>query len=131
MEFGKSPKFSYKLADKVLSPNGIEKTSVKLTDALFHPSTINGLKVYGQKSKPEFLNTARFLQIIRDWWDSFNAKDVGSKKRDPNKDPISIDNLEEKTERFQVILEWLRKWQESCKGNKMKHPKRVLAQIAQ
>ena len=49
------------------------------------------------------------------------AKDVGSKKRDPNKDSISIDNLEEKTERFQAILEWLRKWQESCKENKMKH----------
>ena len=82
------------------------------------------LKVYGEKSNPEFLNTARFLQIIRYWWDSFNvkAKDVGSKKRDHNKDPISIDNLEEKTERFQAILdEWLRKRQESCKENKMKH----------
>ena len=120
-EFGKSPKFAYKLTDKVLYPNGIEKTSVKLTDALFRSSTINGLKVYGEKSNPEFLNTARFLQIIRDWWDHFNvkAKDVGSKKRDPNKNPISIENLEEKAERFQAILEWLRKWQESCKENKM------------
>ena len=43
MEFGNSPKFAYKLTDQVLSPNGIEKTSVKLADALFHPSTINGL----------------------------------------------------------------------------------------
>ena len=64
MEFGKSPKFAYKLTDKVLSPK-------RLADALFHPSTINDLKVSGEKSNPEFLNTARFLQIIRDWWDSF------------------------------------------------------------
>ena len=86
-----------------------------MADALFHPSTINGLKVYGEKSNPEFLNTARFLQIIRDWWDSLNvnAKDVGSKKP-------GIDNLQEKTERFQAILAWLRKWQESCKEKKMK-----------
>ena len=123
IEFGKSPKFAYKLTDKVLSPNGIEKTSVKLADALFHPSTINGRKVYGEKSNPEFLGTERFLQIFQNWWDSFNvkAKDVSSKKRDPNKDKISIDNLAEKTERFQAVLAWLRKWQEFCEENKMKH----------
>ena len=39
MEFGKSPKFAYKLTDKILSPNGIEKTFVKLADTIFQQST--------------------------------------------------------------------------------------------
>ena len=80
-EIGKPIKYAYKLANKVMTPNGIEKTSVKLADALFHRSTIEGLKVYGEKECPDFLLTVSFLEIIRDWWDSFNVKasDVGFK----------------------------------------------------
>ena len=78
-EIGKPIKYAYKLTDKVMTPNGIEKTSVKLADALFHRSTIEGIKVYGEKECPDFLLTASFLEIIRDSWDSFNVKapDVG------------------------------------------------------
>ena len=42
-EVGKPIKYAYKLTDKVITPTGIEKTSVKLPDALFHRSTIEGL----------------------------------------------------------------------------------------
>ena len=126
MEFGKSPKYAYKLTDKVISPNGIEKTSVKLADALFHPSTINGVRVYGEKSNPEsnpeFLKTAHFLQIIRNWWDSINVKSKGVcfQKRDSNKDEININNPPKKTEKYQAIVDWLSEWQVNCKENKMK-----------
>ena len=53
-EIGKPIKYAYKLTDKVMTPNGIEKTSVKLADALFHRSTIEGIKVYGEKECPNF-----------------------------------------------------------------------------
>ena len=71
-----------------------EVGSVKLADALFHRSNIEGLKVYGEKKHyPDFLQTAQFLVIIRDWWDSFNVKapNIGFKKRDPNREPITVE----------------------------------------
>ena len=43
LEHGKSPKMAYKFNKKVLHPQTIEKTSVKLADAVFHESTKNAL----------------------------------------------------------------------------------------
>ena len=122
-EIGKPIRYAYKLTDKVMTPNGIEKTSVKLADALFHISTIEGLKVYGEKECPDFLLTASFLEIIRDWWDSFNVKapDIGFEKRDPNRHPINSENMEQKHDDYKRLLDWLNSWQQNCKKNKEKH----------
>ena len=52
----------------------LEKTNVSLADALFEESTINGLLFYRKNGFPEFSHMAKFLRVIRNWWDTFNVK---------------------------------------------------------
>ena len=59
-------KFAYKLTDKVLAPQPIERSSVKLADAFFHDSTINGLEQCDDEGK--WVETANFLKLIRRFW---------------------------------------------------------------
>ena len=54
-----------KLNKKVFNPAGLEQTSVKLADSVFHDSTINASFSYGNYGYPEFKGTALFLRIVR------------------------------------------------------------------
>ena len=74
IEIGHPVKIAHKLNDKVLNPRSLEKTNVRLADALFHERTINGLEYYSKNGFPHFQHTANFLRIIRNWWDTCNVK---------------------------------------------------------
>ena len=65
---------AYKLNKKVLNPNSIEKANVQLAYACFHESTIYGLLYYSLNGYHHFKETAKFFQIIRDWFDVVNVK---------------------------------------------------------
>ena len=83
LELGKPVKYAYKLTDKVLHPMPIEKTKVALADALFHESTINALNYYAENAdKPQWKNTAHFLQPVRTFWDICNVQSpyIGKRK---------------------------------------------------
>ena len=67
---------AYKLNEKVLHPQAIEKTSVKLADAAFHESTIVTLKYYALNGYPQFMDTAIFVQKIRNWFNNINVKSM-------------------------------------------------------
>ena len=58
-----------------------------LTHSLFHESTIEALKFYGQQEHPEFLGTAAFLSIISKWWKLINVKSkfLAQRKRDDSR----------------------------------------------
>ena len=114
LESGKPIKISYKLNDKVLYSRPIERTNVKLSDATFHESTINGLKFYSENGHPEFLGTMRFLELIRKWWNIVNVKtpDAGRKKRDPTRNPIYNEN----SPNIQFLIDfckWVKEWEKS------------------
>ena len=98
----------------------IERQNVQLAQSVFDESTVNALLFYGNKGRPEFLETAKFLKIILDWWKTVNVKSKfhGQRKRDHLRDPITKDNLVEKTSFLRGYVDWLSIWQESCKGNK-------------
>ena len=68
MELVKPLKIAHRLSEKVSHPTTIEKTNVKLADALFHNSTINALLFYADNGYPEFYDTAHFLKIVRKMW---------------------------------------------------------------
>ena len=74
MELGKVQKMAYKLADKVLNPQVIEKNNVKLADACYHESTINALEYYSNNGFPQFKDTARFCKIICEWFNVVNVR---------------------------------------------------------
>ncbi len=116
-ELGKPVKMAYKLSEKVLHPSAIEKTNVMLADSLFHDSTINALKFYGQDKNPEWEKTALFLEEIRKWWNAVNVKNPlhGPRKRDARFSPLS-ENDWTTAEYLNKFANWLEKWQEGCKG---------------
>ena len=112
-ELGKPCKKAFKLTDKVLNPQPIERTKVLLADAFFHDSTIEALEWYAVfENHPEWANTAKFLRIIRKWWNIVNVRTLynGQMKRDETKDPIrSVDAWQlQYLERF---AKWLQSWQ--------------------
>ena len=113
IEIGNPVKIAHKLNDKVLNPRSLEKTNVRLADALFHESTINGLEYYGKNGFPYFTHTAKFLRVIRNWWDQCNVKSMykGEHKRNEFMKAVSKENIEKITKYFKEFGEWVAEWQ--------------------
>ena len=97
IEIDKPVKIAHKISDKVINPLALEKTNVSLADALFDESTINGLLFYGKNGFPAFIETAKFLRIIRNWWDTFNVKSKfkGKHKRNKFMQAVNKENINE------------------------------------
>ncbi len=114
LEIGKPLKIAHKLSDKVINPLALEKTNVSLADALFDESTINGLLFYGNNGFPEFIQTAKFLRVIRNWWDTFNVKSKfkGKHKRNKFMEAIDETNVEEVSAYLQKFTDWVKEWKE-------------------
>ena len=112
LETGKPVKIAHKITDKVIRPLALEKTNVSLADALFSESTINGLNFYGNNGFPEFTHTAKFLTIIRNWWDTFNVKTKykGKHKRNEFMEAINKDNVNKVTARLKKFTAWVEEW---------------------
>ena len=112
LEHGKYPKMAHKLSDKMLKPKSIEKTNVKLADAAFHESTINALNYYGENGYPHFIQTAAFIKIIRDWFNTVNvkSKDAGVKRRDELRYPISKEDSQNQLTYLTDMGDWLEEW---------------------
>ena len=104
---------AHKLSEKVLHPQPIEKTSVKLAEAVFHESTINTLKFYALNGYPHFNDTAIFLQKIRNWFNNVNVKsiDYGRRKKDELRNPMRRESVNEDLEFIEDFALWLQKWQ--------------------
>ena len=111
-----SPKMAHKLSEKVLRPQSIEKTSVKLADSAFHESTIAGLRYYAKHGHDYFLDTAIFIQRIRNWFNKFNVKseDYGRRKRDEMRNPIRRETVENDLKSIEEFHTWLETWKKSC-----------------
>ena len=110
-ELGKSVKIAHKLSHKALYPLPIERSKVELADKFFHESTINGLEFYGEIDKPEWLASARFLRIIRKWWDICNVRSacVGVREGDKDKEPISNEKCQQ-IRFLNTFAAWLKEW---------------------
>ncbi len=115
LELGKPAKLAYKLTEKVLHPSAIERTNVKLADAVFHDSTISALEFYSG-NHPEWGKTAKLLKLIRHWWNIVNVKTPhhGDRKRDSRLLPFSAQN-QESDDFVRKMSTWLCEWQAKCK----------------
>lgn len=84
LESTKPLRMAHKLTKAVLNPKSIEKTSVKLSAAVIHESTINALREYG------FKDTSTVLEAFLKLWNVLNVKNtsIGKHKRDISRDPI-------------------------------------------
>lgn len=99
-------KQAYKLQYKCLYPSVLERQKVHLADSIFHHSTISCLK-----TRPQCEDTAEFLEIIRNWWDIVNNRDVlkGIIKR--NEMCLPFKNAsDERVEWLKKFVAWLERW---------------------
>ena len=114
IEISKPVKIAHKLSDKVINPLALEKTNVSIADNLFAESTINGLLFYGKEGFPQFIQTAKFLRIIRNWWDMFNVKSrfKGKHKRNKFMQAVSKENVNEISDYLDSFSSWVQEWQE-------------------
>ena len=112
LELGKPLKISHKLTDKVIAPMALEKTNVMLANALFDESTINGLEFYAKNGFGQFYHTAKFLRIIRNWWDTFNVKSIykGKHKRNEFMHAIIKENVDKVTSYLESFSKWVKEW---------------------
>ena len=115
IEKGLPEKMAYKLTEKVLEPKVMEKTSVKLADAVFHESTINALNYYAENGYEKFKDSASFAKTVRDWFNTVNVKtiDHGNRKRDERRKPIRRDTVDEDLSYITTFVEWLERWKEN------------------
>lgn len=119
MEMGMPIKFGFKLSDKCLNPAPIEKTNVMLANSVFHESTINALEHYAEKGFPEFKETAKYLRIIRTWFDIMNVKKrfTGQQKRDINKMPFTLEDQNIRSF-LSSFSKWLNAWRDNSSSIK-------------
>ena len=108
IEKGKGTKMAYRITEKVLHPQSIEKTSVKLADSIFHESTINALLYYSEHGYDDFVETAHFLRYIRNWFNKINVKstDYGIRSRDDNRNPIRRESVENDVVSISEFCSW-------------------------
>ena len=92
---GKHEKMTYKISEQVLHPQVIEKSSVKMAEAVFHESTINALKYYASHGYNHFDDSASFTKIIRDWFNILNVKsiDYGVRKMDERRNAVQRESV--------------------------------------
>ena len=109
LEFGKPINMAHKLNDKILNPSNLEKTNVKLTVSVYHESTINALNSYSNQGYPDFKETADFLSIIRNWFNTVNVKSSyhAQKTRNKTKEPVENENRKEITSYLIKFHLWL------------------------
>ena len=84
LECQKPLRIAHRLTETVLKPNSIEKVNVKLALAVFHESTVIGLKEYG------FHETASAIDLFLKLWNILNVStsEIGKHKRDISRDPV-------------------------------------------
>lgn len=118
LEADKPAKMAYKLTEKCLAAQPIDRTNVKLADAIFHESTSNALRYYSSQF-PGFSQTAHFIEIIRTWWDILNVRNqfLAQRKLDDDRLPFTIENIHAQ-EFLSRFLEWLRLWQRTASKGK-------------
>jgi hypothetical protein len=113
MESAQSLRMAHKLVKMVFNPTNIQRTSAKLTMALFHDSTVAALAYPAAEKYPEWRNTHAFLAYINNFIRIINVKTstVGKRRMDDLKtsftsaDDPRLDTLKKYAEFFRLWKE--------------------------
>lgn len=130
MEYLRPVKMAHKLKQCIFNPKSIERTSVKLSMAVFHESTCNALKYYTDQGLKPWNGTLDFVKLIHKLWSILNVKtsSIGFHKRDINRDPItSVDDW--KLQFLHQFNNFLEKWEQSKKPGLSKETFLALKQM--
>ena len=80
---------------------------------MYHESTINVLNYYSNHGYPDFKETADFLSIIRNWFNTVNVKSsYHVQKRNKTTEPVENENRKEITSCLSKFHLWMIEWLE-------------------
>lgn len=115
-DFGKTWKSAYKLNYQTIHPSSLQKQRVRLVCNIFDDSTIAALR-----KNSEFIESAEFIQIIKNWWEIMNVKTMvkGFRKRNIFMEPFSSTD-DWKIGWLEKFLAWLKLWGELDVDGKLK-----------
>ena len=105
---------AFKLSAKSIEPKNLEKTSVKLANAVFCESTRDALHYYSNQIDMPWRDTAEFVGAITKFWCITNVREptAGKKLRDINRDPVTSTN-DWKLIYLQEFADFLTTWENS------------------
>ena len=111
LECRKPIKMAFKLNDRCLNPQPIERVNVNLAASVFDESTINAMQWYSEHGYLGLSSTVNFMTLVRKWWLKANVKTLYAfqAKRDVDRVAINSDNLEQ-LNFFQELTDFLDNW---------------------
>ena len=114
VESSSSLRLAYKLNERVLYPTNIQRTSAKLSMAVFDDSTVAAMKYYAEHGHEDWDSTSCFVHYISVLVKILNVRSstVGIRRHDVMKLPISSTS----DERLNSLLEYanfFKQWRES------------------
>ena len=76
-------KISSSSTQKSLAPENFEKTLAKLSNAIFHDSTLHALQYFNENQGKQLTGTADFVEIVLKMWKIVNVKtpSIGQHKK--------------------------------------------------
>lgn len=122
IESDKLLKFGYGLSLKALWPSTFERQNVKLVMQIFNDDIENSLLELGPSEHIEnYEDTAKFINIIKKWWNVVNVKSPvkGLRLRNSLQQPITNDSLDERYMFLDHFLQWVNKWGTLGDGGKL------------
>lgn len=114
LETEKLLKFGYGLSLKALWPSTFERQNVKLVTQIFNDNVENSLLELGQSNNIEnYEDTAKFINIIKRWWDVVNVKTPlkGLRLRNEMQKPLTDDENDERRIFLNKLYMWLEAWE--------------------
>ena len=110
------------------------KTKVSLATRVVSERTRNAMQYYIEKEDgfAHWEGTLNFLHVIAKWWDILNVKtpNKGKRKRHPDSERITKQNLDEITTYFSNIFKGIDEWQSSGKPGLTDQPFRTFRQTS-
>ena len=113
-EGSSSLRLAHKLNEKVFYPNNIQRTSTKLSMAVFDDSTVAALKYYVENGHQDWHSTNCFVHYMSDLVKLLNVRtsSVGIRRNDVMKLPISSSS-DEKLDKLLNYANFFKQWRES------------------
>jgi hypothetical protein len=114
IETEKLLKFGYGLSLKALWPSTFERQNVKLVTQIFNDNVENNLLELGPSNNiRNYEDTARFINIIKRWWEVVNVKTPlkGLRLRNEMQKPLTIHENDERRIFLEKVFSWLEAWE--------------------
>ena len=122
LESEKLLKFGHGISLKALWPSTFERQNVMLVLQIFSDAVKNGLLELGPTNNiVNYEDTAKFINIIKTWWDVVNVKtpSKGIRLKNEMQKPLTNKPSDDRYKFLNKFLDWIDKWEALPEGGKL------------